>query len=80
MAAYTKISKLGADQVLEKAIRFFGPQGNGLTITQQGEACITFEGGGGYVAISLCGDPKGMRVDLETREWDYDVQTFMGKI
>lgn len=80
MAAYTKISKLAPDKVLEKAIRFFGPQGNGLTITAQGEGCATFEGGGGYVAISLCGDPQGTRVDLETREWDYDVQNFMSKI
>jgi hypothetical protein len=80
MARYGKESKLSPDKVLEKALEFFGPDGLGLEVKEEVEGCATFEGGGGHVFVSACEKGKGSEVDLETREWDYQVKQFMGKI
>lgn len=80
MARYGKQSKLSPARVLEKAHAFFGPGGLGLEVKEQGEDCATFEGGGGYVFVSACEKGPGSEVELETREWDYQVKQFMEKI
>jgi hypothetical protein len=80
MARYRKESKLSPAKVMEKALEFFGPGGLGLDVKEQGEDCVTFEGGGGHVFVLACEKEKGSEVDLETREWDYQVKQFMGKI
>jgi hypothetical protein len=80
MARYGVESKLSPAKVLEKALEFFGPGGLGLEVKEQGEGCARFEGGGGHVFINACEKGKGSDVDLETREWDYPVKQFMGKI
>jgi hypothetical protein len=80
MACYGKESKLSPDKVMEKALEFFGPGGLGLEVKDQGEGCATFEGGGGHVFVQVCEGGKGSEVDLETREWDYQVKQFMGRI
>jgi hypothetical protein len=52
----------------------------GLEVKDQGEDCVTFEGGGGYVSLTISETGKGTEVDLETREWEYQVKEFLGKI
>jgi hypothetical protein len=54
MARYGKESKLSPAKVLEKALQFFGPGGLGLEVEEQGEGCVTFEGGGGHVFVQAC--------------------------
>lgn len=80
MARYGKESKLSPTKVLEKAIEFFGPGGVGLEVKEQDEGCARFEGGGGHVFVRVCKGEKGTEVELETREWDYQVKQFMRKI
>lgn len=88
MARYGKDSKLSPARVLEKAHEFFGPGGLGLEVKEQGEDCATFEGGGGHVFVQACKkgpalsgvEGSGSEVELETREWDYQVRQFMEKI
>ena len=88
MARYGKESKLSPAKVIEKALGFFGPSGLGLEVKEEVEGCATFEGGGGHVFVSACEkgpalsgvEGKGSEVELETREWDYQVKQFMGKI
>jgi hypothetical protein len=75
-----KESKLSPTKVLERAIEFFGPDGIGLEVKEQDEGCARFEGGGGYVFVQVCEKEKGTEVDLESREWEYQVKQFMGKI
>ena len=75
-----KESKLLPAEVLERAIGFFGPDGIGLEVKEQGEGCARFEGGGGYVFVQACKEEKGTEVDLESREWDYQAKQFMGRI
>ena len=80
MARYGKESKFKPDRVLEEADAFFGPAGLGLEPKEAGEGCALFEGGGGHVSIQVCEKGKGSEVEVETREWDYQVQQFLSEI
>ncbi len=80
MARYGKDSRLNPDRVLGEAAKFFGPGGLGLEPGEAGEGCAYYEGGGGHVLISACAKERGSEVELETREWDYQVQEFLKRI
>jgi hypothetical protein len=48
---YEVTIKLTPQEALARAITYFGPGGQGLEITNQGDLSLVFQGGGGYVAI-----------------------------
>jgi accessory colonization factor AcfC len=69
-------------QVIEKAFRFFGPDGVGLHMSLRDEAMIYMVGGGGHVQIVAC--PKNeasgdatTEVDIQSKEWDQEAQQFL---
>jgi hypothetical protein len=80
MISYGKETRLSPGQVIDRAVRFFGPGGAGLDIVDQGTGCARFEGGGGYVAIVCCEGEKRTQVSLESREWEYQAGQFVGKL
>ena len=80
MARYGVKTKLSSEKVIEKAIACFGEGGLGLDVVEQNPCCAYFEGGGGHVSITVSGGERQTTVELETREWDYDVRRFMGEI
>jgi hypothetical protein len=67
---------LPGQKVIERLKKFFGSGGLGLDLTEEAEGCLTFSGGGGYVTATLCEEKGKIRVDLETREWEYQVKEF----
>ena len=73
-------TKSKPEEVVKKALEFFGPGGYGLKVTEQSDSCAYFEGGGGGIQVTACSDDKGTSVDLETREWEYQVKEFTKKI
>jgi hypothetical protein len=79
MIHYGKETRLHPGKVVDKAKSFFGQDGLGLEITDEGEGCIRFEGGGGYVSVVCCNAKAKKRtdVDLEAREWEYQVKEFI---
>ncbi len=77
MGSFMKDSKLSCKKIIEKAVTFFGSQGWGLDVKSQEEDCARFVGGGGYVLIECCKMDGSTEVNLETREWDYQVKKFM---
>jgi len=80
MGRYGVKTKLSPEHVIEKAKVYFGQKGTGLTIVDAGACCISFEGGGGFVEITVTQEDDQTDVDLTTREWMFDVQQFMGII
>jgi len=82
MAVYSKQSKHNAENVMKKAIEFFGSKPLKLKLQENRNACLwaTFEGGGGFVSISAEDKQKGSEVNLETREWDYWAGKFLDEI
>jgi hypothetical protein len=73
-------SKLSSEEVIKRAVKFFGPQGYGLKVEEEGNCCATFEGGGGGVRVSVTEQKKGSTVDVESQEWDFQVKAFLEKI
>lgn len=76
---YEVTTALTPQEVVERASAHFGPQGFGLDNTSRDETCLVFEGGGGYVALTIQPGNK-TTVELETREWDRAVQQFMRQV
>jgi hypothetical protein len=67
-------------EVLDRASKFFGKDGLGLTETERNPCCIFFEGGGGHVSITLVEEKNHRSVNLETREYDFQAQEFLQKL
>jgi hypothetical protein len=73
-------TKLPIEDVMVRAKRFFGEGGLGLSLAEETPGCVTFEGAGGYVTVSMCAEEGKTRVDLLTQEWDYQVKEFAAKL
>jgi len=69
-------TKLSATEILNRAERYFGEGGLGLEVTSRDECCISLAGGGGHVTVTVTEGDK-TSIDVETREWDYQVKKFM---
>ena len=73
-------TKLTPQQVMGKAISFFGPDGFKLSITSQTETEISFEAEEGFVTMAA-GVKKGKTtVEFTTREWESQVEQFIMNI
>jgi hypothetical protein len=77
-----KESKLVRAEVIEKAVAFFGPSGQGMKVVEQDDCCARFEGGGGHVFVQALDldDRDGSNVTIEGREWEYQIKQFIGKV
>jgi hypothetical protein len=80
MARYGVETNKSPEDVIQKAIDYFGPGGLGLSVSSQDSCCVTLEGGGGHVSLTVSQGEGKTTLDLETREWDYHVKTFMGQV
>ena len=65
-------------EVIDTAIAFFGV-GLELELQRQGFDGLHFVGGGGHVSLTLK-EEEPVLVELETREWDVQVEEFMARI
>lgn len=76
---YEVTTGLTPREALEQAIAYFGRGGAGLQALSQTPQSLVFQGGGGHVAITM--KPGATTtLELETREWDFAVQRFMGQV
>ena len=80
MIKIAKQTRLTPEQVIDRASKFFGKNGEGLEEKERNPCCISFEGGGGYVSISINEEEKNRIVDVETREFEYQAKQFLVKI
>ena len=74
-------TKLGREQVLERARRYFAGD-LGLQADDQGDCCVAYSGAGGFVSVSFEeGAPAGAtRVIVEAREWEEDAKRFASQL
>jgi hypothetical protein len=77
-----KESKLEASDVIRSAVSFFGPDGLGLTVAKNEDCCASFNGGGGFVFVTVAQieDRKKTKVTVEGREWDEQIKNFMASL
>ena len=80
MGRYSKESALTHEEIVEKAAAYFGPAKLGLEIAEQKECCLLLQGGGGHVYLEVEKRESGSIVEIETREWDYQVKEFLKKV
>jgi len=76
-----KESKLSPEEVIDKAVEFFGKKW-GMEVEESGDCCARFEGGGGHVYVDTAGlkGGSGAKVDVQGRQWEPQIKEFMGKI
>jgi hypothetical protein len=77
MLRIAKQTRLTSQEIIDRAAGFFGKGGEGLTETERNPCCISFDGGGGYVAVSISEEDGRRSVDVETREFEYPVKRFL---
>ena len=73
-------SKLSPEEVIERAVIYFGPKGYGLTIKEQSSAYVKFEGAGGTVEVTSLSEKKGSSLEVLSVEWDIQAKEFLTKI
>jgi len=73
-------SKLSPEEVIERAVTYFGPKGYGLTIKEQSPAYVRFEGAGGTVEVTSLSEKKGSSLEVLSVEWDIQAKEFLTKI
>jgi hypothetical protein len=69
---------LTPQEVIEAAISFFGVSLD-LELQRQEFGALHFVGGGGHVTVTMK-DEDPVSVELETREWDAQVEEFMARV
>jgi hypothetical protein len=77
MLNVTKESMLKPNDVIKRAVNFFGAKGLGLIVKEEDNCNVYFEGGGGYVRVAAATGKKGSTVDVETMEWESQVKDFL---
>ena len=78
MEATTRISP---QEVITKALAFFGPTGYNLILRDQSENGLYFEGGGGRVNVTASIDQYGTtKVEIVSTEWDYQTKKFFEEL
>jgi len=75
---YETTTELEPDEALALAQRFFVDE-LGLSVRTRSAKRIGLEGGGGHVVVAVTGE-RPTTLDLETREWDGPVTTFMQQL
>jgi hypothetical protein len=80
MIRIAKSTRLTSEDVIAKAVAYFGKQGEGLEEKERNHCCVSFEGAGGYVAVYVVDEDTGRMVDVETREFEYQAKQFLNHI
>ncbi|MGD2104854.1 MAG: hypothetical protein PVJ55_07070 [Anaerolineae bacterium] len=80
MPVYSVTTKRSPEEAIAQAKDYFGEDGLGLAVTVHNPCCVTFEGAGGHVTVTASEGEDRTEVELETREWDYQVKQFMGRV
>jgi hypothetical protein len=80
MLRIEKKTRKTGDEIITAATQHFGPHGFGLDEAARNPCCITFEGIGGYVTVTVKDEEKHRIADIETREFEYPVKQFLNKL
>jgi len=73
-------TNLSPEKIEQKIMTFFGAKGLNLDLVKKEPDHMAFEGGGGYVDITICEEDKQNRVDIVTQEWEYHVKNFLAEL
>jgi hypothetical protein len=80
MIRISKTSRISADQIIDRAARFFGKDGEGLEEMERGACCIYLTGAGGHVMVQVSEQDDQRTVDVESQEFDYQAKKFLNSL
>lgn len=77
-----KKSRYAPDEVLQRAKATFGQEGLGLRLIKMNDSEAQFASESGHVQLKVEAIESGGKseVDIQTRDFEYDVRHFLGKI
>ncbi len=73
-------TRKGREDVIGNAVSFFGLGGIGLRVTDKAADHVSFEGGGGFVTVSVVRRAGEVEVTAVAQEWESDVRRFLGQV
>ena len=73
-------TKLSVEDTIDRIKAYFGKGGFGLELKDENEACLNFEGSGGYITAIVCAEDKKTKVDLTGQEWEIQMKKFASKL
>jgi hypothetical protein len=79
MLRMTMHTHLGADEVKQRAHRFFGSGGLGLEAEEANDG-VTFGDSGSFVTLVVSAEDGRTMLDVSTREFDDDVRQFLSEL
>jgi hypothetical protein len=80
MIRISNSTRLKPAEILDRAAKFFGPDGLGLQETERGDCCISFGGTDGYISVRLVEESGRRAVDVESREYEYHAKQFLKRL
>jgi len=72
--------KISCEDVMKSADNYFMKNGLNREESDPEQFCASYSGGGGYVRIQCCPEDKHTRINVEGREWEYQIKQFMGNL
>lgn len=80
MLNISKESKHKPQDIIKRAITFFGSKGYGMLLKEEDRCNAYLEGNGGSVRIKAAPSQKGSSVEIISVEWDFQAKQFLEKI
>ena len=78
MIVVSSETKKAQEEILDKAVEYFRDK-IGLKITERGSCCVNFVDKNqiGYVSVALAKEGNKFKVDVESREYEYQAKEFI---
>jgi hypothetical protein len=75
-------TRLRPNEVLDRALAYFGPKGLGLQTAPRQFTRVEFQGGAGVVVVSVLLDLRNgsTTVGVTSREWDRKAEDFLASL
>jgi len=81
MLVIERQTKKSPEKIMAKAKSFFGSEDGGMKMTRDEDHRVSFQGGDGYVTVKITeDDSKKNRVEITTREYEFQAKQFLVKL
>jgi hypothetical protein len=80
MKVMTKRTKLTSEKILEQVKSYFNRKYGLELVEETPNCCVVFENNLGFVNAQVVDNGDYREVTLTTREWEYQIQEFLGQL
>ncbi|RDE10907.1 MAG: hypothetical protein C4K48_12960 [Candidatus Thorarchaeota archaeon] len=80
MKTMSKQTKLTSEKIMEKAKEYFVGRFGFRIVEETANCCVAFENNLGFVNVQVLNKGDCREITLTTREWEYQIGEFLGKL